>query len=88
MPTQLPLEPKVTSRERHCVGLSFTLPPGGAPSAVASFVVVETLDSGATREVADGSVAISAAEIVALPAFAAAYSQLRDLVHAKRSQYN
>lgn len=88
MPQSLPLPAAVTGRARHCVALNFVLPVGGAPSASAGFVIREGLDNGGTRDVDDGSVTITAEEIMALPAFPDAYQQLAALVHAKRAAYD
>lgn len=88
MPQALPLPPSVTGRARHCVALHFDIPIGAQPTATASFTTREALDDGTTRDIPDGSVTIAAADLVALPVFAAAYAHLSELVHAKRAEFD
>ena len=87
MPQTLPLPAPVVSRARHCTGINFTLPIGGALHCQASFTERETLADGTHCDTPEASVTLTQAEIAALPAFAAAYCQLSYAVHAKRSTY-
>lgn len=88
MPQSLPLPPTVTSRARHCVNIAFTLPIGEPPTGQASFVTREALSDGTTRDIPDGSVALTAAELTELPVFADTYAQLAALVHTKRATFD
>lgn len=88
MPKDLSLPAPVVSRTRHCTGISFSLPIGGEMQCTASFTERETLQDGTHYDTDESSVALTQAEIAALPAFAAAYGQLSFAVHAKRSTYD
>ena len=88
MPKDLPLPSPVVSRARHCTGINFTLPIGGALHCQASFTERETLADGTHFDTPESSVTLTQSEIAALPAFAAAYGQLSYAVHAKRQEYD
>lgn len=88
MPQSLPLPPSVTGRARHCTRIGIAMAVGGPPTLSADFTIREALSDGTTRDLSDGSCSLSAAELSALPAFADAYVQLRDALHAKRAEYD
>lgn len=88
MPKTLPLPAAVVSNERHCTRIEIPIPIGGLAPCIAHFSRHIVRDDGSTETVPDGSVTLSPQEFGALPAFGAAYAQLRDAVHAKRDAYD
>lgn len=88
MPKNLALPAAVVSNVRHCTRIEVPLTPGQLAPCVAHFSRRVELADGTVTVVPDGSVTISPEEFGALPAFPAAYAQLRDAVHAKRDSYD
>lgn len=88
MPQNRPTPSPIVSSVRHCTAINIALPIGALAPCVASFTVRHTREDGSFEDVADGSVTLTPEEFGALPAFPAAYAQLRDAVHAKRATYD
>lgn len=88
MPKDLPIPAAVVSNARHCTRLEIPIPIGALAECRAEFARRVEYSDGRVEIVADGSVTLTPQEFGALPAFAVAYVQLRDAVHAKRETYD
>lgn len=89
MPKELPIPAAVASLTRHCTALQFDLPIGGEVRLTASFTeLAKDKDGNTLWSEPESSITLTQAEIMALPAFAAAYGQLAFAVHAKRNLHD
>lgn len=88
MPLPRPSPSPVVESVRHGTRLTVPIPIGGLAPCEVAFTVRHTREDGTHYDVADGTVTLTPAEFGALPSFAAFYSELRALAHAKRAQYD
>lgn len=88
MPKILDLPSTIVSNVRHCTLIEVPIPVGGLAPCVAHFARRIEHEDGTVKLVPDGSVTLTPEEFGALPAFPAAYVQLREAVHAKRDTYD
>ena len=88
MPQELPSPILAAPPQRHVTSVAASKPVGGVLTGQVAFTVREEYADGTHFDYGDGSVSFTLAELAALPAFAAFYTELAAAAHAKRTAYD